>query len=156
MPNKIQLRGVMALVAGVATAAMALALGAAPATAAPAAPRGGVQTMDTKVDIRFMNEGYYYAYADLYAYDSNYNLIDQDWSGTYGHGGGHMLHITANAAHLKMLVRYDPTGETVKEQWIEDWMNYPQKWCSGQYQATIYVGGIYGSPDTYDIHCKKL
>ncbi|WP_412746043.1 hypothetical protein [Krasilnikovia sp. MM14-A1004] len=145
------------LLAGLATALAATVGVGAPATAAPAAHIADAKiAADEKITINFRNEGWYYAYADVWAYDANGNEIDHDWSGTYGHGAGHKLQIRANAAHVKMLVRYDPTAETIKEQWIDDWMNYGQKYCSKSSELpTIYVGGTYHHADTYDIHCKK-
>jgi|tagenome__1003787_1003787.scaffolds.fasta_scaffold20212836_2 hypothetical protein len=76
------------------------------------------------------------------------------WSGTYGHGAGHYLNITPDADRLEVLARYDPTGETIHYQEIDNWRDY-YKGCPAGKHLTIYVGGVYKSPNHYDIHCSK-
>jgi hypothetical protein len=132
-------------------AGLAAVVGTLAAAPAPA------QADDQKIDIVFTNRGYYYAYADVWAYNgqgANRTQVDHDWSGTFGHNAGRWLRITANADHLEMLVRYDPTGETIHYQWIEDWRSYDQKYCRPGEHPTIYVGGTYHHTDDYNIHCS--
>ena len=146
------------MLAGLAVAGAALIGGSTPAIAAPAST-GGVHAMDDqKIEIVFKNNGYYYAYADVWAYNGSgagRTQVDHDYSGTFGHNAGRWLRITPNADHLEMRVRYDPTGETIHYQWIEDWRNYGQRYCNPGEHPTIYVGGTWHHTDDYDIHCSK-
>jgi hypothetical protein len=141
------------LLAGLVVAAGAVLTGASPAMAVPAG-NDAVHTTADKVDIMFYNDGWYYAYADVWARDNSWNQVDHDWSGTFGHTGHKWLHISPDADKLEMLVRYDPTGETIHRQVIDDWRNYPKQCGNGQH-LTIYVGGTWHNANHYDIHCSK-
>jgi hypothetical protein len=107
-----------------------------------------------KVEIVFYNDGWFYAYADVWARDVNWNEVDHAWSGTFGHDAGNFLYIDPNAAKLEILVRWDPwPGGTLHHQVIDDWANVP-KTCPGHDRLTIFVGGTLLNTYHYDLHCS--
>jgi hypothetical protein len=131
---------------GLMLAAIAALFSLMPAQAAHAA---STQT----VTIDFFNDGWFYAYADVWAYDINGNEVGHDWTGTLGHGGHNKLIVAANAETIHVLIRLDPTGDWIHDEWINPWWNYG---CSkvGE-KPTEYVGGTIGHYNTYPLHCRK-
>ncbi|MDT4995089.1 MAG: hypothetical protein QOH97_4981 [Actinoplanes sp.] len=141
------------LVAGLATALIAPFTGSAPAIAAPAdAPVARAMASTQPVQIHFYNDGWYWAYADLWGRDANGVQVYHDWSGTVGHTGNRWFTVPANVATLDWEVRMDPVGTTIHHEIINPWYDFS---CSDGKHATIYVGGTVGSTNDYDLHCSK-
>jgi len=105
------------------------------------------------VAVHFYNDGWYWAYADIWGYNSSGAEVYHDWSGTVGHTGNRWFTVPAGVARVYWKVRYDPTGETIHEQNIDPWYNF-NDFCGGKH-ATMYVGGRWGSPNHYDMHCSN-
>src|SRR5947207_15646796 len=103
---RIRLAG---LLAGIAVVSAALIAGSTPATAAPA-KAGVVHPMASGHPVRnsFYNNGYYWAYADVWAYDEYGAQIGHDYSGSLGHTGQKWLVVPAGTAKLTWKVRREP------------------------------------------------
>ncbi|MEV4316711.1 hypothetical protein [Actinocrispum sp. NPDC049592] len=133
------------LLAGLVAALGVLTVGAGSASAA--------SSSTVPVDITFYQNGHYPAYADIWAYDVNNNLIGHVWSGTQWEGSQTILTVPAGTSTVSALIRMDPLGNTIHQQTIHDWWNFS---CSkSNERPTYYVGGFPWSPDHYDLHCKK-
>jgi hypothetical protein len=150
------------LLAGFAVTGIALIAGSTPAVAAPARAQAAapitaqvVHPMQSTSEqaVHFYNNGWFWAYADIWGYDSTGKEIYHDWSGTVGHTGNRWFHVPAGVAKVYWEVRYDPGGWTIHEQNIDPWYNF-NDFCGGKH-ATIYVGGLAGNPDDYDLHCSN-
>jgi hypothetical protein len=145
---RIRLAG---LLAGLFTALAVLTVGSATAVAAPS-------SSTVPVDITFYQDGWYWAYADIWAYDVNGVQIPDDqgghvWSGSQGHGSQVTLTVPVGTSTINALIRMDPFGNTIHQQVITNWWNYS---CSkSNERPTYYVGGTPNSTNHYDLHCKK-
>jgi hypothetical protein len=135
------------LLVGLVTAMAALTVGAGSAQAA-------TSSSTVPVDIMFYQDGWYWAYADIWAYDANNNQIGHVWSGSQGHGSRVTLTVPAGTSTMTALIRMDPFGNTIHQQTIHNWWNYS---CSKPNERpTYYVGGFPNSTNHYDLHCKKF
>lgn len=152
------------LVAGLAVVGAALFAGATPAMAATAAPAAVVHQVspfdagDRDARVLFYQNGWYYGYADIWGYDGAGKEIYHDFSGTLGHDTKKWFTVPAGVKSVHWMVRLDPFGSTIKEQWMNwDSWGYPA-FCGDNHpenHPTIYVGGTIGHYDTYDMHCSS-
>ncbi|MDQ1655652.1 MAG: hypothetical protein QOD41_735 [Cryptosporangiaceae bacterium] len=143
------------LLAGVAVIGAALIGGSTPAMAAPASAQAVHPSISTSAQqVVFYNDGWYWAYADIWGYDSNNTEIYHDWSGSVGHSGRKPFTVPANVATLRWQVRMEPFGNTIHSQTINPWYDF-NNFCTDGKHATIYVGGTAGSTNDYDLHCSK-
>jgi len=127
----------------IAAAVVATFAGPTPATAAS----------DTPEAVHFYNDGWYPAYADIWGYDASGNEIYHEWSGSESHGGNRWFIVPAGVAKVFWMVRMDPFGNTIHQQFIDNWYDFNQ-YCPDGKHATIYVGGFPGSTNSYDMHCS--
>jgi hypothetical protein len=145
---RIRLAG---LLAGLVAALATLTVGASAAEAAPS-------SSTLPVNITFYNDGWYYAYADIWAYDVNGNQIPDSqgghvWTGSQGHGSQVTMTVPAGTSTFNALVRMDPFGNTIHQQVVTNWWNFG---CShSNEKPTYYVGGTPNNTNSYDLHCKK-
>ncbi len=107
---------------------------------------------DRPEGVHFYNDGWYFAYADIWGYDANGNEIYHEWSGTEGHGGNYWFTVPAGVARVFWQVRMDPFRNTIHQQSINGWYDF-NEYCNGKH-ATIYVGGNANSTNSYDMHCS--
>jgi hypothetical protein len=146
------------VLAGLAVAGAALVAGSTPAMAAPSASAvtQQVRPMASTTDqvIHFYNDGWYYAYADVWGYDANGKEIYHDWSGDQGHGGNRWFTVPAGVASVVWQVRMEPFGNTIHQQLINPWYNF-NDFCRDGKHATIYVGGLPNSTNSDDLHCSN-
>ncbi|NJC72033.1 hypothetical protein HC031_20265 [Planosporangium thailandense] len=148
---RIRLAG---LLAGLATAVVAVIAGAAPATAAPAAHQVHPMVSAKPVAVHFYNDGWYWAYADVWGYDGSGREVYHDWSGSVGHTGNRWFTVPAGVASVHWQVRMEPFGNTIHQQTINPWYDF-NDYCTDGKHATIYVGGTAGSTNDYDLHCSN-
>jgi hypothetical protein len=147
------------LLAGLTTAVAALTIGAVagstPAIAAQAATQE-LRPMDSThpVAIHFYNDGWYWAYADIYGYNSSGTEVYHDWSGSVGHTGNRWFTVPAGVAKVYWQVRMEPFGNTIHQQTINPWYDFDNT-CQDGKHATIYVGGTIFSTNHYDLHCAN-
>ncbi|WP_222598585.1 hypothetical protein, partial [Lentzea tibetensis] len=127
------------LLAAVAAALMAVTTMSAPAMADPAAA-GEVGTMASEKEVRisFYNNGWYWAYADVWGKNDRGEVIYHDFSGSVGHSGGRWFTVPAKVAKLEWKVRMEPFGDTIHDQYIDNWYDFA---CTGKdagKHATMY------------------
>jgi hypothetical protein len=139
------------LLAGLVAVLATLTLGASPAMAAPSS-----STED--VNITFYQDGWYYAYADIWAYDVNGNQIPDSqgghpWTGSLWHGSQVTMTVPAGTSTFNALIRMDPFGNTIHQQVVTNWWNF--KCSHSNEKPTYYVGGGPTNTNSYDLHCKK-
>jgi hypothetical protein len=136
-------------------AVVALATSLAASTPAMAAS-------DAPQRVMFYNDGWYYAYADIWGYDANWNETYHGWTGAGGHGFHNTMTVPAGVKYLHTMIRYDPTGEVIHEQWFSPGSSSSEFWdiddyCqrTGQGRATMYTGGVWHSANVYDMGCGR-
>jgi len=129
-------------------AAIGIALGVMAAGGTPA-----LADSTKVVDVHFHNEGLYWAYADIEAYDSANRQVWSDASGSFGHTGHKTFFVPAGVAWIHWKVRMEPFGNTIHEQSL-GWDNFNDRCPDGKH-ATIFVGGTAGDTDDYDMHCSN-
>jgi hypothetical protein len=107
--------------------------------------------------VHFHNDGWYYGYMDLWAYDANDQLIGgfpgdpgHYWTGSLGHGGDGWILVPAGTRKVHWMARADGAPGEIHDQWLA-WGNvYPAN-C----RPTVYVGGWIGSFNSYDMFCPR-
>ena len=99
-------------------AAIGIALGVMAAGGTPA-----LADSTKVVDVHFHNEGLYWAYADIEAYDSANRQVWSDASGSFGHTGHKTFFVPAGVAWIHWKVRMEPFGNTIHEQSL-GWDNF--------------------------------
>ncbi len=139
------------LLAGFVAALAVLTVGSSPAMAGPS-------SSTVPVNITFYQDGWYYAYADIWAYDVNGNPIPDSqgghvWTGSQGHGSQVTMTVPAGTSSFEALIRMDPFGNTIHQQVVTNWWNFT---CShSNERPTYYVGGFPTSTNSYDLFCGK-